>query len=780
MHLPLRKKASALLLSFAAFSTTVFAQQQLGAPAIAHAKSAYKFAANRAITAVPVQNTGGAVPNGITGMVTTFAGNPNGSWGVADGTGSAASFNYPFGVAMDGAGNIIVADEWNHRLRSITPQGAVTTLTGSSSGFADGFLAEARFNFPTQAIADASGNLFVADKSNLRIRKITPGGTVSTLAGSGSWGSEDGIGEAASFRRPIGIAFAPDGSLFVAEENNSKIRKVSMSGEVTTLTFVTPDATEVLFNKPYALATDKSGNLYVADNGAHTIWKVNAQGVATVLAGTGVRGNTNGPAATATFDQPSGIALDDAGNIYISDPRNSVIRMIATNGTVSTFAGIMGVYGRADRDRTVATFSRPHGLVFDTDGNLVVADRENNRIRKVHNSGYSVAPALPEGLVLEPNGTISGTPTAVSAAANYTITATNKAGSSSSTITIEVVEPCSSDENNGLPITYYRDADGDGYGVATTSMEACTAPEGYVATAGDCNDNDANVNPATQWYLDADNDGFYTGSAFTGCEPPAAGYKRTGVIQGDCNDNNAAIRPGAAEICDNGVDDNCNGVVDENCSPFPGVVVSDASVYESQGVVNVRVVLSRVSPVPVKINFATVDGSAISTTAQADYKAANGTLTIRAGQLSGVIPVIINRDNRNEGPETFTLRITKPRDANINITRSSATITILNGAAPLGSVAANKREVEMESSRLGMQVGPNPSAAQFMIKLSGNSNMPIRLNIFDATNRLVEAKAGLFAGNQILLGNSYKPGVYLAEAIQGNEKIVVRLVKTSF
>ncbi|MCH1463187.1 MAG: hypothetical protein L7U46_04820, partial [Candidatus Nanopelagicales bacterium] len=219
------------------------------------------------------------------GTVTTFAG---GAQGSADGTGADARFNSPPGVAVDGGGNVYVADYNNHTIRKITPAGVVTTLAGTagSSGSADGTGADARFYYPWGVAVDGDGNVYVADENNHAIRKITPAGVVTTLAGTAeSSGSTDGTGADARFNRPHGVAVDGDGNVYVADGVNHTIRKITPAGVVTTLAgaarqngFSDGRGPLARFNYPQGVAVDGDGNVYVADYNNHAIRKVTPAG----------------------------------------------------------------------------------------------------------------------------------------------------------------------------------------------------------------------------------------------------------------------------------------------------------------------------------------------------------------------------------------------------------------------------------------------------------------------------------------------------------------------
>jgi len=330
-------------------------------------------------------------------VVSTLAGTA-GTVGSADGTGSAASFDYPEGIAVDASGNLYVADTYNSTIRKITPAGGVSTIAGTAGtqDSTDGTGAAARFNRPSGITVDSSGNLYVADSHNSTIRKITSAGVVSTVAGTAEYyGSADGTGTAASFSEPTGIAVDASGNLYVADTYNSTIRKITSAGVVSTVAgtagnYGSSDGTgsAASFSEPVGIAVDASGNLYVADAGNNTIRKITSAGVVSTLAGTaGNYGSADGAGTAASFDSPEGIAVDASGNLYVADAGNNTIRKITSAGVVSTLAGTAGNYGSADGAGTAASFYDPVGIALDASGNLYVADLHNNTIRKITSAG---------------------------------------------------------------------------------------------------------------------------------------------------------------------------------------------------------------------------------------------------------------------------------------------------------------------------------------------------------------------------------------------------------
>ena len=329
------------------------------------------------------------------GTVSTFAGTP-GQPGSADGTGAAARFSTPRGIAVDSAGNVYVSDTGNDTIREITPTGSVTTLAGTAgvAGMADGTGAAAEFSGPQGIATDGSGNVYVADSFNNRIREIAPGGVVTTLAGQTACGTTDGAASSAEFCRPFGIASDSAGNVYVADSENDTIRKIS-AGTVSTLAGTAGQAgstdgtgTGATFSLPSGLALDASGNIYVADTGNATVRMITAGGVVTTLAGSaGVLGYADAAGSAAQFRGGQGPAVDAQGNVYLADNNNLTIRRITPSGVVSTFAGIAPQLGDTDGLGQAARFYAPDGLATDSAGNVYIADTLNCEIRKMTSGG---------------------------------------------------------------------------------------------------------------------------------------------------------------------------------------------------------------------------------------------------------------------------------------------------------------------------------------------------------------------------------------------------------
>ncbi len=335
--------------------------------------------------------------------VSTLAG--DGHWGYRDGPGVQARFNgIEGGMAVDSQGNVYVAER-GHRIRRITPAGMVSTLAGTGApGYRDGLGPTAQFNYPNGVAVDAAGNVYVADTFNHRIRIIHPDLEVGTLAGDGEAGHRDGPAAQAQFNAPTDVAVDTAGIIYVADSQNNRIRVISPEGMVSTLAgsgergFQDGPPAQAQFDGPSRLAVDASGNVYVCDSldrefrGNHAVRHITPDGTVTTLAGNGRPGLTDGPLAEARFYHLGGLDVDTAGNLYVADVLSERIRVITPQGMVYTLAGT-GASGYADGPGSKATFLWPKGVVLDRAGRLYVADCASNRIRIID---------LPQSLVAAP------------------------------------------------------------------------------------------------------------------------------------------------------------------------------------------------------------------------------------------------------------------------------------------------------------------------------------------------------------------------------------------
>jgi sugar lactone lactonase YvrE len=345
------------------------------------------------------------------GVVTTFAGLA-GTLGGIDGTGPAARFSYPTGVAVDAADNIYVASKDNQTIRKITPAGVVTTIAGLSgiTGSADGTGTAARFKSPFALIVDASGNIYVTDSANNTIRKVTPGGVVTTIAGlAGSSGSTNGTGSAARFNLPLFIAFHSSGDLLVTE-NTHCIRRVTTAGVVTTFAglcgtsgYIDGNGGAERFSGPNGISADGNGNYYVGDANNYLIRKINSAGDVTTYSGKPLYGQADGIAAKAMAHFIGDLYVTDTGDTYFTDTWNQTIRKSSPTGLVTTIAGTPGVVGSNNANGAAASFNYPSGLTRDAAGNLYVIS--SNCIRKITPAADVTTLAGVSGTAGSTNGT---------------------------------------------------------------------------------------------------------------------------------------------------------------------------------------------------------------------------------------------------------------------------------------------------------------------------------------------------------------------------------------
>ena len=331
------------------------------------------------------------------GEVITLAGMA-GVPGMSDGQGSAARFNSPTGLEVAPSGDLFVADRFGHTIRKIAPDGTVTTFAGTpgTMGAVDGEAGPPRplFNRPWDVAQDVSGNIYVTDHENHTVRKISPAGIVSTLAGlAGNLGVSDGTGSSARFEGPGGIDVDAVGNIFVENTQNHTIRKITAAGEVMTFAGMAKIAgsadgsgADARFRNPVWLVVDPAGGLFVSDTDNHTIRRITTAGMVTTLAGMpGQPGTADGTGSSARFYYPSGLALDAFRNLYVVDWWTHAIRKVRPDGIVTTVAGskVHELTGSADGTGTAARFRSPNSVALDALGNLWVTDTENHTIRKI-------------------------------------------------------------------------------------------------------------------------------------------------------------------------------------------------------------------------------------------------------------------------------------------------------------------------------------------------------------------------------------------------------------
>ena len=348
----------------------------------------------------------------VKNIITTIAGTGTPGDSGDGGAAISAQLNYPTGVAVDISGNVYIADKENHKIRMVSSAGIITTFAGTgaqgNSGD-DGAAISATLYWPKGVTLDISGNVYIADTYNRKIRMVNKNGIITTIAGSGTQG-DSGDGDAAISAQlggPSGVSVDISGNVYIADYYSNKIRKVNTAGIITTIagTGIAGDggdggaAVSANLNSPYGVSVDISGNVYIADYWNHKIRMVNSAGMITTLAGTGVQGDGGDDARAATSTQlndPFGVSVDISGNVYIADLGNHKIRMVTRTGIITTIAGT-GTPGDSG-DGGAATSAQlyyPNGVSVDISGNVYIVDSVNHNIRVVGPRGQAIA--LPSG-----------------------------------------------------------------------------------------------------------------------------------------------------------------------------------------------------------------------------------------------------------------------------------------------------------------------------------------------------------------------------------------------
>jgi uncharacterized protein (TIGR03437 family) len=336
------------------------------------------------------------------GIITTIAGGGTAFPGDG-GPATNASLYAPNGVAVDGQGNLFIADSNNNRVLKVSASGVITTLAGNgTAGFSGdgGSATSAQFSQPQYLAADGAGNVFISDTGNNRIRKVSPNGTISTLAGTGAAGfaGDGGPATNAQLQNPQGVAVDEFGSVFIVDALNYRVRKVSSAGIISTVAGTGDNgsfgdggsATSAQISGSYGVAVDSAGNLFIADYYNDRIRKVSANGIINTEAGTGgIFSGDNGPGPNAQFATVSSVAADGSGNIFIADGNNARVREVSANGIVTTVAGNGNCCGLGSQASGVPATSAevsPDRLALDASGNLFIADFFNI-VRKVSANG---------------------------------------------------------------------------------------------------------------------------------------------------------------------------------------------------------------------------------------------------------------------------------------------------------------------------------------------------------------------------------------------------------
>jgi uncharacterized protein YjiK len=341
-------------------------------------------------------------PPTITNIISTIVGNGSGSFSGDGGPSTQATVSSPWGIAVDSMDNLYIADTGNRRIRKVDANGNITTVAGGGYGGDGGLATEADLGSPSGVAVDGAGNIFIADSWNHRVRKVDPNGIITTIAGSGlggfgngGYGGDNGPATEAMLDTPEDVATDQVGNLYIADTNNRRIRKVDPNGIITTVagsgmpgSYIadgTP-ATQAMLQYPEGVAVDALGNLYIADSGGDRILKVDSSGIITIVAGNGSTGygGDGGPAKEAMLNWPGGVVVDASGNVYIADSGNNLIRRVDPSGIIATVAGTGDSgYSGDGGPAPLAMLNYPEGIALDASGNLYVVDCLNNRIRKI-------------------------------------------------------------------------------------------------------------------------------------------------------------------------------------------------------------------------------------------------------------------------------------------------------------------------------------------------------------------------------------------------------------
>ncbi len=345
--------------------------------------------------------------------ISTAAGTGTAGFSGDNGLAVAAQLNYPYGVVVGFTGALYISEWGNHRVRKITADGKISTVAGTGTkGFSGdcGPAVSAQLNVPRGVAVDSVGAVYIADSDNHRVRKVTADGKICTVAGTGTKGfsGDGGPATAARLDGPFGVAVDSTGTLYIAEHNNHRVRKITPDGKISTVVGTGTagsdgdggPAVSAQLNFPRGVEVGRAGDLYIADTRNHRIRKITPDGKISTVAGTGTKGfsGDGGPATAAQLDRPFEVAVDSTGTLYIAEYDNHRVRRITADGKISTVAGT-GTKGFSGDGGPAASaqMNNPTGVAVDRANTLYIADHSNHRVRKV---------ALPKWAGLPESGTV--------------------------------------------------------------------------------------------------------------------------------------------------------------------------------------------------------------------------------------------------------------------------------------------------------------------------------------------------------------------------------------
>jgi sugar lactone lactonase YvrE len=648
-------------------------------------------------------------------------------------TPSNASFWDPYGIETDAAGNLYISDWGNQKIRKITPDGIVSTLAGSGSvGLINGTGAGASFRDPRGVATDAQGNVYVGDVNNHCIRKITPAGVVSIFAGSGTVGYLDGIGTNARFSSPRGLAVDAQGNVYVCDNHNARIRKITPSGVVTTIAgngvFASVDGigTNASIYDAVDIDIDNNGTLYIVDQSGNQIRKITPAGVVTTIAGDGTYGFINGLASSARFANPVGLTVDDAGNIYVADHNNYMIRMITPGGIVSNLASI----------------TAPTGIALGTDGNLYTTDY-TNRIKKISLSGIGTLIAG-DGSNGSQNGNVGGAGSGNYSSLQITITIRD--------ITAPVIT-CPADVTTAVTSTLPNQT---GWATATDN---CSSGSALTISYTDGSDPEQGCFIVRTWKaIDA------SGNSATCIQRIAT--PGLSVSLGP----NMFILYGALSYT--------------GCRTITPVITGGIAPYTYSWTSNDPSYASSSAS-----SLAVCHTTELSYTYTLTVTAANGCTGTASVQLSFINISCSNNSNtqkvtichRPEGNPQNCKTICVPVSAvQVLINSGSYYGQCLPGCAiPIQArtTTGSTGIIEEPASAFDVKVLGNPSSTYFVLRITGNGNEKIRARVLDALGQLIEVKENITPGQLMQLGHNYTNGMYMFEVTQGTNTKTVKLIK---